>query len=47
MADPAVLARAAEVMAHPDDYPTLVPDGPTRAELLDALAAAPAAVPTL
>ncbi len=46
MADPAVLARAAEVMAHPDDFPTLAPDGPTRAALLDALAATPATAPT-
>ena len=45
MADPAVLARAAEVMAHPDDYPVPAREGPTRA-LLDALAAAPAAAPT-
>ena len=46
MADPAVLARAAEVMAHPDDFPAPTTDGPTRAELLDALAASPAPAPT-
>jgi hypothetical protein len=43
MADPAVRARAAEVMADPDAYPPPTQDGPTRADLLESLAASPAA----
>ncbi len=42
MADGAVLARVAEVMADPDAYPAPVQPGPTRAELLESLAAAAA-----
>jgi hypothetical protein len=38
MADAEVMARMAEVMAHPDDYPLPAPVGPTREELLAALA---------
>lgn len=37
-ADPAVAARMAEVMANPDDYPVPPREGPTREELLEALA---------
>ncbi|HJR24296.1 MAG TPA: FAD-binding protein [Acidimicrobiales bacterium] len=43
MADPAVLARASEVMADPDAYPLPTTEGPSREELLEALAAEPAA----
>jgi 2-polyprenyl-6-methoxyphenol hydroxylase-like FAD-dependent oxidoreductase len=43
MADPAVLARASEVMANPDAYPILQTEGPSRDDLLDALAAEPVA----
>jgi len=38
MADAEVMARMAEVMAHPEDYPVPDPDGPTREALLEALA---------
>jgi 2-polyprenyl-6-methoxyphenol hydroxylase-like FAD-dependent oxidoreductase len=38
MADAALLARMAEVMANPDDYPTPPSEGPTREELLELLA---------
>ena len=38
MADAEVMARMAEVMAHPEDYPLPAPVGPTREELLAALA---------
>ncbi|HKE74297.1 MAG TPA: FAD-dependent oxidoreductase [Acidimicrobiales bacterium] len=38
MADSEVTARMAEVMAHPEDYPLPAPVGPTREELLAALA---------
>jgi 2-polyprenyl-6-methoxyphenol hydroxylase-like FAD-dependent oxidoreductase len=38
MADAEVMARMAEVMAHADDYPLPAPVGPTREELLAALA---------
>jgi hypothetical protein len=38
MADAALLARMAEVMANPDDYPTPPSEGPTREELLEQLA---------
>ena len=38
MADAEVMARMAEVMAHPEDYPVPDPDGPTREALLAALA---------
>jgi 2-polyprenyl-6-methoxyphenol hydroxylase-like FAD-dependent oxidoreductase len=43
MGDGAVLARMAEVMADPDAYPAPKPDGPSRADLLEALTASPAA----
>jgi 2-polyprenyl-6-methoxyphenol hydroxylase-like FAD-dependent oxidoreductase len=43
MADPAVLARAGEVMADPDAYPLPTTEGPTREELLELLTAEPAA----
>ena len=43
MADPAVLARAAEVMADPDAHPMPTTDGPTREDLLARLAAESAA----
>jgi flavin-dependent dehydrogenase len=43
MADPAVQARAAEVMADPDAYPTVATVGPSRSDLLESLAASPAA----
>lgn len=39
MADGALLARVAEVMANPDDYPPPPQSGPTRAELLESLMA--------
>ena len=39
MTDPALMARMAEVMANPDDYPLPPRDGPTREALLDALGA--------
>jgi 2-polyprenyl-6-methoxyphenol hydroxylase-like FAD-dependent oxidoreductase len=38
MGDPELMARMAEVMAHPEDYPLPTPVGPTREELLGALA---------
>jgi hypothetical protein len=38
MADGEFLARIAEVMAHPDDYPAPPREGPTRSELLAELA---------
>ena len=34
-----LMARMAEVMAHPEDYPLPAPVGPTREALLGALAA--------
>jgi 2-polyprenyl-6-methoxyphenol hydroxylase-like FAD-dependent oxidoreductase len=37
MADAAFLARAAEIMASPDDYPVPPREGPTRTELLERL----------
>ncbi|MEY2399510.1 MAG: hypothetical protein QOJ00_2684, partial [Actinomycetota bacterium] len=37
MGDPLVMARVADVMAHPENYPMKRPEGPTRAELLAAL----------
>ncbi len=37
MGDTALMARMAEVMADPDSYPPPPVEGPTRAELLDAL----------
>jgi 2-polyprenyl-6-methoxyphenol hydroxylase-like FAD-dependent oxidoreductase len=37
MADPAVLARAGEVMADPDAYPPPTTEGPSREELLELL----------
>ena len=37
MADPVLLARMAEVMASPDDYPVPAREGPSRAELLEHL----------
>ncbi|HEU5083999.1 MAG TPA: FAD-dependent oxidoreductase [Acidimicrobiales bacterium] len=37
MGDAALMARMAEVMADPDSYPPPPVEGPTRAELLDAL----------
>lgn len=37
MGDPVLMARIAEVMAHPDDYPPPPREGPTREELLAAL----------
>ena len=43
MSDPAVLARAAEVMSNPDAYPVPASAGPTRTDLLESLAASPAA----
>ncbi len=36
-ADPEVMARMAEIMANPDDYPPPPREGPTREALLDAL----------
>jgi hypothetical protein len=41
MADAALLARMAEVMANPDDYPTPPSEGPTREALLAQLATEP------
>ncbi len=38
MADPELMSRMMAVMADPDAYPVPDPEGPTRAELLDALA---------
>ncbi|SRR5581483_9555494 len=38
MSDPALMARIAEVMANPDDYPPPPREGPTREELLAVLA---------
>jgi len=38
MSDPVLMARMAEVMANPDDYPLPPREGPTREELLAALA---------
>ena len=38
MADAELMARMAEVMAHPEDHPLPAPVGPTRAALLEALA---------
>jgi 2-polyprenyl-6-methoxyphenol hydroxylase-like FAD-dependent oxidoreductase len=43
MADGAVLARMAEVMADPDAYPVPPQEGPSRGALLESLAASPAA----
>jgi len=43
MADPAVQARAMEVMANPDAYPPPTQAGPSRTDLLESLAASPAA----
>jgi 2-polyprenyl-6-methoxyphenol hydroxylase-like FAD-dependent oxidoreductase len=43
MGDGAVLARMAEVMADPDTYPTPKQEGPSRADLLESLAASSAA----
>jgi hypothetical protein len=40
MADGELLARMAAVMADPDAYPVPPREGPTRRELLDALAPA-------
>jgi 2-polyprenyl-6-methoxyphenol hydroxylase-like FAD-dependent oxidoreductase len=37
MTDAAFLARSAEIMAHPDDYPAPERTGPTRDELLESL----------
>lgn len=39
MVDPAVMARMAEVMANPDDYPPPPRVGPRRSELIDLLTA--------
>lgn len=41
MGDPELMARMAEVMADPDAWPTPPAEGPSRTELLDALAALP------
>ena len=38
MADQELMGRMMEVMANPDAYPVPDPEGPTRTELLDALA---------
>jgi 2-polyprenyl-6-methoxyphenol hydroxylase-like FAD-dependent oxidoreductase len=38
-ADAELMARMADVMAHPEDHPLPVPEGPTREALLGALAA--------
>ncbi len=43
MSDPAVLARAMEVMQDPDAHPAPVTEGPSRDELLESLASEPAA----
>ena len=43
MSDPAVLARAMEVMNEPDAHVAPTPDGPSRTDLLESLAASPAA----
>jgi len=43
MADAPLMARMAEVMAKPDDWPLPPRDGPSRTELLDALEATGAA----
>ena len=43
MADPVYATRAMEVMADPDAYPIPERDGPSRRELLAALAEAAAA----
>jgi 2-polyprenyl-6-methoxyphenol hydroxylase-like FAD-dependent oxidoreductase len=37
MADPELVSRLTEVMASPDDWPASPPEGPSRAELLEAL----------
>jgi hypothetical protein len=42
MADPVLMARIAEVMADPDQYPTETTVGPTRDELLESLDKVPA-----
>jgi 2-polyprenyl-6-methoxyphenol hydroxylase-like FAD-dependent oxidoreductase len=44
MGDAALLARMAEVMANPDDFPVPASEGPTREELLAHLAAEEASV---
>jgi hypothetical protein len=44
MADAELMARMAEVMAHPEDHPLPTPVGPTREALLGALAAPEEAV---
>ncbi len=46
MGDPELMARMAEVMADPDAWPTPPAEGPTRTELLDALAALPTTAQT-
>jgi hypothetical protein len=38
MADGELMARMAEVMAHPEDHPLPAREGPTREALLEALA---------
>ncbi len=43
MSDPAVLARAMEVMQNPDAHPAPVTEGPGRDELLESLTSEPAA----
>jgi 2-polyprenyl-6-methoxyphenol hydroxylase-like FAD-dependent oxidoreductase len=43
MSDPAVLARAMEVMQDPDAHPAPVTEGPSRGELLESLTSEPAA----
>lgn len=46
MGDPELMTRMAEVMADPDAWPMPPNEGPTRTELLDALAALPTTAPT-